>query len=249
MVTNQCGILLYRIPILRVVGHGPGIDLKCFWSGNASNLPGTLHKTASPHPALWLQGRGTTHTLEFDVDGSGFFPAVVNHSITGGRPAFYSAEYIKLNGWKDMSIESHLGGEIVFHTGTLENPNLMSRLRVSISDLNSSLLWDEFKYANLDELTGGTMIVVGPTICRRRGTSLTHGDCTPRIYQLRRDRNLLLPSHVTFLSPSFLFSFATLFTVTTTQSIITATLPTSMTRFPLCQRPLTTGLLFDITPR
>jgi hypothetical protein len=164
IVSNQRGILLYRIPNLRAGSHDPYLDPEFFWSGDASDLRGTLYKTASPYPALWLQGGSTTHTLEFDVDESNCFPVVTNHRIAGGRPAFCSAEYTKLHGRKGMSIEGRLRGEILFHTGTLEDPNLTRRLHASIPGLNDNPSWDEFKYVDLDELTGRIMIVVGPKI-------------------------------------------------------------------------------------
>jgi hypothetical protein len=53
-----------------------------------------------------------------------------------------------------MGIEVGTRGEIVFHTAVLENPNLTRRLRALTPGLGGGPWGDEFKYADLDELTG-----------------------------------------------------------------------------------------------
>jgi hypothetical protein len=161
IVANRLGIFLYYIPGPRATGSAPNLVPVWDWRGDASNLRGTLYKTASPYHALWLQGMQATHTLEFDADESGCFPVVVNHKVTGDRPVFQSAEHLELRGRKGMRIESGLEGEVVFHTGILEKPGLTRRLRASVPGLHDDLWGDEFKYADLDELTGRIMFVVG----------------------------------------------------------------------------------------
>jgi hypothetical protein len=162
IVNNPDGIFLYHIPELKATGKTSNLVPVWNWRGDASDLRGTLYKTVSPYPALWLQGRRTTHTLEFDVDEPGCFPTVTNHEITGERPAFRSVDRLKLQGRKGLGIESGRKGEIVFHTGALENPDLTRRLRGSVPGLGVSAAWtEEFKYADLDELTGRIMFVAG----------------------------------------------------------------------------------------
>lgn len=167
ILVHHSGIFLYHIPDLRLSTWGFGLSPVWEWRGNASYLWGSLRRTASLFPALWLQGGLTTHTLEFDANDSGF-PVVAKHDFTGGRPAFHSAEHIKLRGRKGMSIEDRLQGQIAFKTGVLEEPDIMRRLSVSIPGLNDRPHWDEFKYADLDELTGRIMIVIGPPGGRRQ---------------------------------------------------------------------------------
>jgi len=135
---------------------------------DASEFHGTFYKKASPYPALWLQGKQTTHTIEFDVDESGRYPVVVNHHITEGRPAFYLGNTLKLQGQKGMSVETGLQGEIVINTGVLGKPDTR-RLRAPIPGLNDGP-WrgrSEVKYTNLDEITGRIMVVVGTEPGRR----------------------------------------------------------------------------------
>ena len=134
-----------------------------FWSRllDASEFRGTFYKTASPYPALWLQGKRTTHTIEFDVDESGYYPVVVNH-ITEGQPAFYVGNTLKLKGRKGMSIETEWEDEIVINTGVLGKPGTR-RLRAPIPGLNIGIefMRDEVRYTDLDEVTGRILVVVG----------------------------------------------------------------------------------------
>ena len=168
VVTNHLGIWLYHIPELRTIGENTSLVPVWGRSLNASDCRGTLYKTTSPYPALWLQGKQATHTLEFDADESGY-PVVVNHRITEGRPAFYVGNDLKLQGRKGMGIEIERRGEIVFHTGILGKPNTR-RLRAPIPGLNEGPRFtkDEVKYTDLDEVTGRIMVVVGPVPRRRR---------------------------------------------------------------------------------
>lgn len=113
-----------------------------------------------------------------------------------------------------MSIESRLEGEVVFHTGMLENPNLTRRLRASTLGPNGNSLLGEINYADLDELTGRIMVVVGPIVGRRQ-YDLPY---TRRLYIALSSRwNITLsadcegeptvvpiPPHVPSLLPSFL---------------------------------------------
>ena len=163
VVANRSGIFLYHVPEL---GSDFTLHPVWEWAGNASYLRGTYYKAASPFPALWLQGGLFTHTLEFGEDESGF-PVVTKHDFTGGRPTFRSAEHIKLRGRRGMSIEQPLQGQIVIKTGVLEKPVAMRRLNVSLPGLTDCPQWGGFMFADLDELTGRIMIIVGPPISRR----------------------------------------------------------------------------------
>ena len=175
IVTNHLGIWLYHIPELRTTGGDTELDPVWGRSLNASDCRGTLYKTASPYPALWLQGKQVTHILEFDVDESGCYPVVANHHITEGRPAFYVGNDLKLQGRKGMGIETERRGEIVFNTGILGRPGTR-RLRAPIPSLNSSLRFmrDEVKYTDLDEVTGRIMVVVGPVPHGRRQADIPY---------------------------------------------------------------------------
>jgi len=165
IVTNSFGIWLYHIPELSVVDDDSTLFPVWDWLGDVSKCRGTLYRTASPYPALWLQGGWVTHTLEFDVDGSGF-PVVVNHYMTRGRPAYYTGKYLKLQGRKGMGIGVERPGEVVFNTGVLGKPDITRQLRAPIPGLNTNdRLFrprDVVMYTDLDEATGRIMIVVGP---------------------------------------------------------------------------------------
>jgi len=190
VVTNNLGIWLYHIPELRAAEDDSRLIPVWDWSGDASEYRGTLYSTASPHPALWLQGYQDTHILEFDVDESGCFPVVVNHHRTGGRPAYYVGEYPKLRGRKGMSIDVGRRDEIVLiNTGVLGKPDITRRLRAPIRGLyDNNGSWrrqHEVKYTDLDEMTGRIMIAVGPG--RMGGMSLRGSDwdeapCARRLY-------------------------------------------------------------------
>jgi len=132
------------------------------WEGDVSECRGTLYKTESPYPALWLQGERTTHTLELDVDESGCFPVVVSHRITEGQPAYYE-ECLKLQGRKGMGVDVGLHDEIVFNMGVLGKPDMTRRLYAALPGFNKGILFeqDEVKYVDLDEATGRIMVVVG----------------------------------------------------------------------------------------
>ena len=130
--------------------------------GDSSGYRGTLYKTASPHPALWLQGEHTAHTLEFDVDESEF-PVVVNHRITEGQPAYYVAARLKLKGRKVMGIDVKQRGKVVFRTGVLGKPDLTRQLRAPLPGVctGPQIGQDEVKYVDLDEVTGRIVVVIG----------------------------------------------------------------------------------------
>ena len=167
VVNNHAGIHLYHIPELGTIDDSSYHDPVWSWrasSENDSKYRGTLYKTESAYPALWLQGELTTHTLEFDVDESGCFPVVANHHITEGRPAYYTERHLKLQGRKVMGTEVGQGGETVFKTGVLGNPDLTRELHASLPGVWDGHWFelDEVKYTDLDEATGRIMVVVGP---------------------------------------------------------------------------------------
>jgi hypothetical protein len=171
VVTNYLEICLYHIPELETIGEDAILDPVWAWSLGASELHGALYKTASPYPALWLQGEQTTHTIEFGVDESGRYPVIVNHHIVEGRSAFYvRGGHNRLQGRKGMSMTEERG-EIVFNTGTLGKPDTR-RLRAQIPCLNDGPrpTQKEIKYTGLDEMTGRIMVTVGPhgTHCARQ---------------------------------------------------------------------------------
>ena len=153
---------VYHIPELGAADEDT--KLVPVWSRKFDLLDcqGTLYKTASPYPGLWLQGKQSTHMVEFDVDESGRYPVVVNHHITEGQPAFHMGDTIKLQGRKGISTETGRQDEIVINTGVVGKPDTR-RLRVSIPGLNEGprLRQDIMKYTDLDEMTGRIMIVVG----------------------------------------------------------------------------------------
>jgi len=170
LVISDCfGIWLYHIPELGTIGEN--LRLLPVWGrtlhGSRYRV-GTLYKTASPYPALWLLWEEATHTLEFDVDESGCYPVVVNHHITEGPPDFKVGDNIELRGRKGMGVEKRRRGEIVFNTGVLGKPDTR-RLRAPIPGLNDNSrpahdkVWD----TDLDEVTGRIMILVGPVHDRR----------------------------------------------------------------------------------
>lgn len=174
-MSNRLGIRLYHIPKLGIVDDGSYLDQIWSWSGDATVYRGTLYKTASPYPALWLQGGWTTHTLEFDVGESGCFPVVENHQVTEGRPAYYVGRLLKLQGRKGMGTEVRRGGEAVFKTRVLGKPDLTRELRASLPGF-----WDvdwrelyEVKYTDLDEVTGRIMVVIG-NVPGRRGDGIPY---------------------------------------------------------------------------
>ena len=172
-MSNPHGIRLYHIPEPGTVDDG--FILVPVWSwesllGDPSGYRGTLYKTASTYPALWLQGGRTAHTLEFDVDESGSFPMIVNHRITEGRPAYYVEDCFKLKGRKAMGVDVKERGKIVFKTGVLGKPDLTRQLHASLPGIydGSWFVQDEVKYADLDEVTGRIMIVIGTVSNQRR---------------------------------------------------------------------------------
>jgi len=173
VVTSELGISLYHIPELRAVDNDSWLDPVWDWLGDASECRGTFYKTASPYPALWLQGDRDTHTLEFDVDESGYFPVITNHHRTEGRPAFFVGQPLKLQGRKGMGVHVELRGEVVLNTGVLGKPDITRRLRAPIPGpgINGrpqrSRACDVVKYTDLDEVTGRIMIVVETRRLRR----------------------------------------------------------------------------------
>jgi len=162
-VANHCEIWLYHIPELRAIGEGTMLVPTWSQSLNVSDCRGTLYKTTSPYPALWLQGKQATETFEFGVDESGCYPVVANHHITEGQPAFYVGNHLKLQGRKGISVETERRDEIVFNTGVLGKPDTR-RLRAPMPGLNECPrpAQGEVKYTDLDEVTGRIMVVVGP---------------------------------------------------------------------------------------
>jgi hypothetical protein len=170
VAANHLGIWLYHIPELRDIDEDT--RLAPVWGRplRTSDFHGTLYKTASSYPALWLQEEETTHTIEFGVDESGRYPVVMNHHIAEGRPAFYVGNDVELRGRKGMGIETERWGEIVFNTGMLGKPDTR-RLRAPMSHLNEDpqLAHDGITYTDLDEVTGRIMIVVDSMFARRQG--------------------------------------------------------------------------------
>ena len=61
-----------------------------------------------------------------------------------------------------MGIVDRLKEAIFFHTGILEDPSCRRPIRIQIPGLNAGSWRGEFKYMDLDELTGRVMVVVGP---------------------------------------------------------------------------------------
>jgi len=168
IVTNNLGIWLYHVPELRAVENDTTLFPVWDWSGDSvSKCRGTLYKTESPYPALWIQGDRATHTLEFDVDESGF-PVVVDHHRSMGRPAYCEGKYLKLRGRKGIGIGVERRGEVVLNTGVLGRPDITRRLRAPIPGLNSDdrprRPRDVVKFTDLDEATGRIMIAVGPKL-------------------------------------------------------------------------------------
>ena len=179
VISDSIGIWLYHIPELRTIGE----DLRLFpaWGRTlhgSSYRVGTLYKTASPYPAIWLLGEEATHTLEFDVDESGCYPVIVDHQIIWGRPDFKVGDDIELRGRKGMGIETRRRDEIVFNTGILGESDTR-RLRAPIPGLNTGPRpkQDKAWHTDLDEVTGRTMALVGPVPGRRQ-------DDTPRVWRL-----------------------------------------------------------------
>ena len=163
VVTSVFGIWLYHIPEFRSVGEDTMLVPVWNLLVDASDYRGTLYKTASPYPALWLQGEQNSCTLEFDVDESGCYPVVANYKFVVSPPDFYMGTIFKLQGRKGMSIEAGLRGEIAFNTEVLGKTDTR-RLRAQIPGLNDEprITRDEVKYVDLDEETGRIMVVVGP---------------------------------------------------------------------------------------
>ena len=172
VVTNRLGIHLYYIPEPRAVDDDSDVIPIWSWLGDASTYRGTLYKTVSLYPGLWLQGEAIGHTLEFDVDGSGCSPVVVNHHITEGRPAFWAGFCPKMQGRKGMGIEVRQRDEIVVNTGMLGKPGITRQLRASLPNLYRGG-WnkqDHLRYADLDEVTGRITIVIGRILGERQDT-------------------------------------------------------------------------------
>ena len=171
IVNNYAGIHLYHIPGLRAVGNNPNLDPVWSWRGDASRYRSTLCKTASPYPALWLQGEWATHTLEFNVDESGF-PTVANHHIMEGKPAYYMGDHFKQQGRKGMGIDidadDEQSSEVVLKTGVLGKPDITRELRARLPGRYDGpwIFQDEVKYTDLDEVTGRIMIVIGTCTMR-----------------------------------------------------------------------------------
>lgn len=164
LIMNNCiGIRLYQIPELRAVDDGHGLVPIWSWFGDATEYDGTLYKTASRYPGLWLQGELTTHALEFDVDEFGCFPVFVTHRITEGQPAYHAGYHLSLQGRKMMSIEVKQHGEVIFNTGVLGKPDLTRQLRASLPGLSDDgwRIREVLKYTKLDEVTGRIMIAIG----------------------------------------------------------------------------------------
>ena len=161
-MTDRRGIWLYHIPELGTADEDTKLVPVWNRSLNTMDLYDTaLYKTTSLYPALWIQGKLSTHTIEFDVDESGRYPVVVNHHITEGRPAFHVGDTLKLQGRKGISIKTRLLDEIVINTVVLGKPDTR-RLQARIPGLSRSPgFHDEVKYTDLDEMTGRIMIVVG----------------------------------------------------------------------------------------
>ena len=167
IASNEFGIYLYHIPELKAIGNDSdlvAISPQWSWLGRALECRGTLYKTACPHPALWLQGDRATHTLEFDIDGSGYFPVVVNHRIIDGKPAYDTSCWLKLQGRKGITVRLGLRWEIVINTAALGKPGITRRLCAVLPRFDD-YHWrrrEEVKYVDLDEATGRIMIVAGP---------------------------------------------------------------------------------------
>ena len=163
VVTNRLGIHLYHIPELKAVGDDSHVIPIWSWLGDVSEYRGTLYKTASLYPALWLLRSVTAHTLEFDVDESGCFPVVVNHHITEGQPTFLVRRHVKLQGRKGMGSDVRRGGEIAIDTVMLGTPGIARRLRGPLPGLYHGPWYDQdqVKYMDLDEATGRIVIALG----------------------------------------------------------------------------------------
>ena len=166
VVTDRRGIWLYHIPELRAAREDTRLVAVWDLPLDASDYRGTLYKTTFAYPGLWLQRKQTTHTIEFDADGFGY-PMVENHHTAEGKPGFHMGNTLKLQGRKGMSIETLWRDEVMISTGVLGKPDTR-RLRAPIPGLNRGprVRQAELKYADLDEMTGRIMIVVGPEVGR-----------------------------------------------------------------------------------
>jgi len=186
IASSHAGIYLYHIPELGDVGDDVvTISPQWSWDGYISGCS-TICKTVSLHPAFWIQGRIATHTLEFDMDGSGCFPIVANHQITEGQPAYHVGSHLKLQGRKGIVVSFGVGGykEIVINTVVFGRPGITRRLRAELPgvDVNYRRRRLEVKYAGLDEVTGRIMIVVGTVPCHIRGVSTSTIPYARRLY-------------------------------------------------------------------
>ena len=105
------------------------------------------------------------------MDEFGDFPFVVKHRITERPPAYYLGRHLKLQGRKAMGLDVKRGGDIVFRTGVLGNPDLTRELHAPLPGM-WAVYWyqlEEMKYTDLDEATGRIMVVVG-TVAGQRGS-------------------------------------------------------------------------------
>ena len=161
VATDSCrGVWLYHIPELEAADEDTRLVPVWNLPSDVSGCCGTLYKTASLYPVLWLQGKQTTHTIEFDVDGC--YPVVVNHRITEGKPVFHVGNIFKLQGRKGMNIKTGLRSRVEINTGVVGKPDTR-RLCGAIPGLNHGPRFrqDQVKYTDLDEMMGRIMVVVG----------------------------------------------------------------------------------------
>jgi hypothetical protein len=162
VVCDMGGIRLYHIPELGSVGDSSTLSPVWSWSEDSIRYDGSLYDTGSQYPKLYIQGSLVAHKLEFGPGESGS-PVVLEHNITGERPAYHipceKREAI-LKGRKGVRHHSKDGLEMVFNTLLLDREHTSGVFRVRAEELPEGNPLPEVKHMDLDEVTGRLLVGV-----------------------------------------------------------------------------------------
>lgn len=91
VICDEEGIHLYYIPELSSAENFSTLTPVWEWLGEPEWLCGSTSFSSSRHPILYLQEASATHTITFRMDASERDPAIAEHHVIGGPPAYLAS--------------------------------------------------------------------------------------------------------------------------------------------------------------
>ena len=172
VICDEDRIYLYHIPELNSAEHSSTLSPVWECPGEPKWLCGSVHKTPSHHPVLYLQSSSGTHTITFRMDACGRDPVVVRHHITGKLPAHLTCleeekaedDRFVMKGRKGLYYNVEGDSSPNFSTCLVGREELAGGFHADVDPLSCVDPMDEHevRLADFDERTGRILIGTGP---------------------------------------------------------------------------------------